>query len=88
MARECMCGCGELTQGRFYDGHDGRVRGWYTKAMKLPTHQSICDQGLHILSNPEALDYFDDFGFDMSTRVRRYLEGLRHLLEEYCDAHS
>ena len=84
MARECMCGCGEVTNGRFANGGDATVRGWYTKAMRLPTHEKVCDEGLWILGREEVLEYYEEAGFDMAPRVRRYLDGLRRLLAEYC----
>ena len=86
MTHECMCGCGDTTNGRFsgQGGHDSIVRGWYTKAMELPTHEKVCDEGLRILASPEVLEYYEEAGFDMAPGVRRYLDGLRRLLAEYC----
>lgn len=33
-SRECMCGCGKSTKGRFAMGHDARVKGWILKAVR------------------------------------------------------
>lgn len=43
-SRNCMCGCGRTTNGRFAMGHDARVKGWIVKAVREGTFDQISDE--------------------------------------------
>ena len=43
-SRECMCGCGRTTNGRFAMGHDARVKSWIVKAVRTGTLDELSEE--------------------------------------------